>query len=196
MKLKKAELYLGILAPVYSLMLVFISAEISPGFSWVNNYLSDIGGGRFGPLPQELFNLALITGGLLLILFSIVLIMNNRGKIILSISSIVIMLASISFMLIGVFTEGSPLHYPVSMGFFLLMPVAIIIASVHYYGKNNAFMAFSIFMAVISILVIMELPLGMGKAIPEYVEALLLSIWIIAFVIFRNDGKILNRIVK
>lgn len=186
MDTKRWEFYLGLVAPVFSLVFVFLSTVISSGFSWTNNYLSDIGGGKFGPISQDLFNYTLIIGGILLILFTIFLIINVRGKGALFASSFIILIASISFTLIGIFTEGSPLHYYVSMGFFLLMPVGIIVASLYYYKKNNIFMAFSIFLALISILVILELPLGMGKAIPEYVEATLLSIWIILFVLLRK----------
>lgn len=190
MDLKNAEFSMGLIATIFSLVMVFISTLLSPGFSWTGNYLSDIGGGKFGILAQSVFNFTLIIGGIMFIIFSVILSINTRSKSALFLSSLIILLSSISFTLIGIFIEGSPLHYYVSMGFFLLLPVGIIVASAHYYRKRLSFSLFSIFMAIISIAVIMELPLGIGKAIPEYMEAFLLSAWLIIFVTMRKMEKI------
>ncbi len=182
---------LGVVGGLYTIILVYISAAISPGFSWTGNYLSDIGAGMFGGLPALLFNTTLIIGGIVIAIFFFLTLISIKG-IIPKISIAIMFIGSISLALIGIFTENAPyhLHRIVSYGFFLLLPLAMIILSFHYFRKKTYFGVITMIMAILALGIIMDLPLGGGKAIPEIGEALILSIWVIIFSILQYTGKI------
>ena len=182
---------LGIIGALYAIIFVYLSAAISPNFSWTNNYLSDIGAGTFGSNSQILFNSTLIIGGIILAIFFIMKEFEIKNKI--SKAAILIMIiGSISFSLIGVFTEHSPynLHLIFSYGFFLLFPISMILLSIHFFRTKLYFGITTILMAFIALGVILDLPMGGGRAIPEIGEALILSIWVILFSVMHYLSKI------
>ncbi len=189
--MKKLNLFIGIFGAIYTIILVTVSALISPNFSWVNNYLSDIGAGKFGLEPQLLFNSTLVIGGLLMALFFILTILSLKKVIIEKISLIIMIIGSISLAMIGIFTEHAPynLHFTFSMGFFLLFPVAMIILGGGYIKKNIYFAALTIIMALLALVIIMNLVVSGGKALPEIGEAIVLSIWVFIYAIFKYKEK-------
>ncbi|MEM1654371.1 MAG: DUF998 domain-containing protein [Thermoplasmata archaeon] len=182
---------LGVVGGLYTIIFVYISTIISPNFSWVGNYLSDIGAGQFGNTPALIFNSTLIIGGIILAIFFLLSLVSVNG-IVPRISLLIMFIGSLSLSLIGVFTENSPfgLHKIFSYGFFLLLPIAMIIFSFHYFRKKTYFGLFTILMAIVALGIIMDLPFGGGKAIPEIGEALILSIWVIVFSILQYMGKL------
>ncbi len=184
--MKKIFNVLGLVGSLYALIFVSLSTLFSHNFSWVNNYLSDIGAGLFGTFPQFLFNSTLIIGGIILAIFFILKEIETKD-IISKISLIIMIIGSISFSLIGVFTEHSPynLHLIFSYGFFLLFPLAMVIMSIHYFKAKLYFGLTTLLMGILALGIILDLPLGNGKAIPEMGEAIVLSIWIIIFSIFK-----------
>lgn len=99
--------------------------------------------------------------------------------------------STFSLAMIGVFTENSPynLHLIFSYGFFLLFPLAMIILSTTFFKSNFYFFILTILMAFVAIGVIINLPLGNGKAIPEILEAIFLVIWISIFDILMYEHK-------
>ena len=52
---------LGVLTPIFTLTLIFVSVALSPWFDWHNNALSDMGASHT-PNP---FNAALLIGGVM-----------------------------------------------------------------------------------------------------------------------------------
>ena len=152
---------------------------LEKSFSWNKNALSDIGVSQ----TAWLFNIALIIGGLLNLLFAFGL-RNYLGKIRwLKIGVSLLIVSSISLALVGVFTENySIIHALVALGYLLLAPVAIICIGQEV--KSKKFGKVSLTLGIIALLAIFGLPvitfvvnLQIGFAVPEFAESLLLSIW-------------------
>ncbi len=169
----------GIIASTLPLIMIFASTMLEKSFSWNKNALSDIGVSQ----TAWLFNIALIIGGLLNLLFAFGL-RNYLGKIRwLKIGVSLLIVSSISLALIGVFTENySIIHALVALGYLLLAPVAIICIGQEV--KSKKFGKASLTLGIIALLAIFGLPvitfvvnLQIGFAVPEFAESLLLSIW-------------------
>lgn len=190
--MKKLCLILGLFGSIYTLTMVFISAIASPNFSWTNNYLSDIGAGKFGFLPQLLFNSSLIIGGLAIATFFILVMPLFKKQLISKISLSIMFIGSVSLAMIGIFTEHAPynLHLISSYGFFILLPLAMIIFSFTYFKKSLYFGVFTILMAFLGLGIILNMPLAGGKAIPEIGEAFVLSIWVAIFSVLKCTEKV------
>ena len=169
----------GIIASTLPLIVIFASTVLEKSFSWNKNALSDIGVSQ----TAWLFNIALIIGGLLNLLFAFGL-RNYLGKIRwLKIGVSLLIVSSISLALVGVFTENySIIHALVALGYLLLAPVAIICIGQEV--KSKKFGKASLTLGIIALLAIFGLPvitfvvnLQIGFAVPEFAESLLLSIW-------------------
>jgi hypothetical membrane protein len=169
----------GIIASTLPLIMIFASTMLEKSFSWNKNALSDIGVSQ----TAWLFNIALIIGGLLNLLFAFGL-RNYLGKIRwLKIGVSLLIVSSISLALVGVFTENySIIHALVALGYLLLAPVAIICIGQEV--KSKKFGKASLTLGIIALLAIFGLPvitfvvnLQIGFAVPEFAESLLLSIW-------------------
>lgn len=190
--MKRLCLILGLFGSIYTLTMVFISSLASPNFSWVNNYLSDIGAGKFGFLPQLLFNSSLVIGGLAIAVFFIIVMSLLKRQLISKISLLIMCIGSVSLAMIGIFTEQAPynLHLIFSYGFFILLPLAMIIFGVSYFKKSLYFGIFTISMAFLSLGIIVNMPLAGGKAIPEIGEAFVLSLWVAIFSVLKCMEKV------
>ena len=169
----------GIIASTLPLIMIFASTMLEKSFSWNKNALSDIGVSQ----TAWLFNIALIIGGLLNLLFAFGL-RNYLGKIRwLKIGVSLLIVSSISLLLVGVFTENySIIHALVALGYLLLAPVAIICIGQEV--KSKKFGKASLTLGIIALLAIFGLPvitfvvnLQIGFAVPEFAESLVLSIW-------------------
>jgi hypothetical membrane protein len=169
----------GIIASTLPLIMIFASTMLEKSFSWNKNALSDIGVSQ----TAWLFNIALIIGGLLNLLFAFGL-RNYLGKIRwLKIGVSLLIVSSISLALVGVFTENySIIHASVALGYLLLAPVAIICIGQEV--KSKKFGKASLTLGIIALLAIFGLPvitfvvnLQIGFAVPEFAESFLLSIW-------------------
>mgnify|MGYP003882817749 CR=1 FL=1 len=110
---------MGIGAFALPLTLILASVLLSPWFRWEVNALSDLGHSSRSPVAP-LFNFGLVTGGLLMLLYS-ALYMDRRYPF----TSKLVAAASYFLILVGAFDEvyGS-LHFMVSLLFFLLLAIA------------------------------------------------------------------------
>ena len=169
----------GIIASTLPLIMIFASTMLEKSFSWNKNALSDIGVSQ----TAWLFNIALIIGGLLNLLFAFGL-RNYLGKTRwLKIGVSLLIVSSISLALVGVFTENySIIHALVALGYLLLAPIAIICIGQEV--KSKQFGKVSLTLGIIALLAIFGLPvitfvvnLQIGFAVPEFAESLVLSIW-------------------
>jgi len=169
----------GIIVSILPLVMILVSTVLEKSFSWNKNALSDIGVSQ----TAWLFNGALIVGGLLNLLFAIGL-RNYLGKTKgLKIGVYLLIVSSISLSLVGVFTENyNVIHVFVALGYLLLTPLGLICISRGEESKQ--FGKVSLTLGIIALLAIFGLPvitfaanLQIGFAVPEFAEALLLSIW-------------------
>jgi hypothetical membrane protein len=170
----------GITGSILPLLIILASTELEKTFSWNKNALSDIGVSS----SAWLFNGALIAGGLLNLLFAFGLrkYLVKTSWIRIGVSLIIV--SSISLALVGVFTENySIIHGLVALGYLLLTPFGLM--CIGWGEKSREFGKISRLLGITALLAIIGLPiitfvanLQIGFAVPEFIESLLISIWI------------------
>jgi hypothetical membrane protein len=112
----------GFLSPVSFLVLYCIAMLNDPGYTFFENYLSDLG---VGPAAWA-FNSAVILAGVLAMPFATTAFVPTFGRRRLSLAGSATLLVACAFLiLVGVFTEDyGDLHLVVSIGFFLTLLMA------------------------------------------------------------------------
>jgi hypothetical membrane protein len=183
----------GIIGSFLPLVMILASTVLEKSFSWNRNALSDIGVSQ----TAWLFNGALIVGGLLNLLFAIGL-RNYLGKTKwLKIGVSLLIVSSISLLLVGVFTEKyNIVHVFVALGYLLLAPLGLL--CIRRGEESKQFGKVSLTLGIFALLVIFGMPvitfsanLQIGFAVPEFAEALLLSIWTfwVSLKLIRNQAN-------
>ncbi len=167
MKLK--PLTLGLLSFLLPLITIFLSIEFSPWFSWIDNALSDLGHSIKSPVAP-IFNFGLVTGGLLLLLYSVNY-MSRRFPL----TAKLVAVASYFLIMIGTFDEVyGRLHFLVSLIFFLALAFASLTYS--FEEKTNYPVVIAVIIAVVWAIQLSGL-CKCGAAIPEIVSVLVTLIW-------------------
>jgi hypothetical membrane protein len=173
----------GIIGPIIALSMVTADVSLSPWFSWSSNALSDLG----VHTDYFLFDGGLIIEAILNVVFVVGLYSKFRNA---GIAVPLLIISGASLGLVGVFNENHhPFHLLFAMIYFLLFPIAIILFSVRTRKFSRPFSYYGIAVSIAALLSIMFgigmvfgfLPLpGVGLAVPEMAEAVLLSAWMIA----------------
>ena len=195
----------GIASPIIGILMVLLSIYFSPWFSWQENALSDLGVEQAGgtQIAIYLFNIGMIIAGSLIALFVVltrsILPSNRRNKI----AYAILFIGGINLALVGIFTENFPMiHQTVALMYFVTTPISLMIIGSGKIASDRTFGLFSIGAGAIALVVILGLVfsiLGMsigeiypeGAAIPEFIEAVILGMWIgIAGIRIFKTGKI------
>ncbi len=124
----------GILGPIVSIIFIGAAISIHPWFSFADNALSDLG--AIGTSNNYVFNIGLILTGIFALIFTLGLIQfldRKLGRI----GAVIFGAGNVSLILIGIFPEGMPLHYPVSIGFFALAALGIFIEGIDQLRKDS-----------------------------------------------------------
>jgi hypothetical membrane protein len=123
----------GIALPIIFLVVLFVSIQYAPWFSWTNNAISDLGRPEFG---LDFFNYTLIAVGILLLFFSFGLYYSLKkeraGPLILAISSLY-------FIGVGIFPLPDPNHVDISGLFFIAFPLGFLILGLHMHTQATPF---------------------------------------------------------
>jgi len=171
----------GIAAPILIFSLIFVAIGLAPGFNWNRNALSDLGVGA----TAQIFNSALIAGGLLLFIFSIGLRQTlPRGALSL-LGTILLSLGMLVLSGIGLFPEtAGSIHLYLSVAFFTLLSLSFLLIGVSdlRQQKSRASGMLTILTGLLVALIWAlhwSIRLG-GVAVPETISALLGSAWAIA----------------
>jgi len=185
----------GILAPIIAFTCILLAITSYSQFSWTNNALSDLGvvSGIAGPL----FNFGLYTCGVLALLFAVFGLLGYLGKNWIGKIGVALFAGtSIALICIGVFNESfSPIHYFVSVSFFVLMPISFFITSAAFGIQRQAKMAaFTILNGIVAAtpwILYFTVRYVSGVAIPEFISGLAGSVWVItlSYKIF-NENKV------
>ena len=153
-------------------------------FSWSSNALSDLGVSQVA----DIFNYSLILTGILVFIFAIGFVKAYAKGALFYLGGILLILGCGSLSLIGVFTEDyGVLHLVVSVGYFILVPIGMILVGIAFRKMNiKARGHASILAGVVALIVILggmifewHLWLGLGFAVPEFVEAVVIAAWIV-----------------
>jgi hypothetical membrane protein len=182
LKRVKAAAIAGFVAPslVFSFILVAIASWSQ--FNWINNALSDLG--VVSGITATIFNIGLIVGGLIFLIFAAGLFKFVGVHWIGKVGVVIFGLACIMLILIGVFNESfSPTHYLVSVGLFTLMPISmlVLVAALWIQGRHMLSLftlTLSLFAAAVWVLEL-AVQYTSGVAIPEFVSGLAGAFWVI-----------------
>ncbi len=170
----------GIIAPTWALASIGISIALSPWFSWTDNALSDLGVSRVAPI----FNSGLIICGILIFPFIVGLAKIERTKRLGLIGSVMLLLSSVFLIGVGVFSEAFGLvHFYFSAAFFVSLILSSIILGIHFTLNisNKSLGIFTLLIGIISFIgwIVWATVRLSGVAIPETINILLASFWII-----------------
>ncbi|HTP11418.1 MAG TPA: DUF998 domain-containing protein [Anaerolineae bacterium] len=165
----------GLLTPVLTLTLIFVSIALSPWFSWHDNALSDMGVNAIAPL----FNGAMLLGGLLYFVFTIGFLrwQGLRSRLAKS-AAVAMIIGAIGLLSIGIFTEAAGrIHYYVSATYFLATPLAYELLGFAWVQHDNKLMGWlTIAAGITAFLMIAAVP-HKRIAVPEILAALTMGTW-------------------
>ena len=170
----------GVLAPVLAFAFILMAVWSHPQFSWTANALSDLG--VVSGVTAGIFNSGLVVCGVLCLTFAIglylLLIESRMGRV----GVIVFALACLSLVAIGTFPESvSPTHYLVSVAFFVLLPISLLVITAGFAANRHAKMAlFTLVVAVVAALpwvLYFTVHYVSGVAIPETISGLAGGVW-------------------
>jgi hypothetical membrane protein len=165
------------LIPISFVLILTISMNRSPWFTWTNNALSDLGAEG---ISAAIFNNGLIVVGILFLIFSVGLTKIISEKI----GAYLLIVSSISLTFAGVFPESSfVLHYFFSVVFFGSLVIALFVFALTIektsFGKNMRNIALGLFF--LSIASTAFLFIFKGIAIPESLIIFPTFFWFIGF---------------
>ena len=168
----------GMLTPIFTLTLIFVSIALSPWFSWHDNALSDMGVNAVAPL----FNGALLIGGSLYFVF-VIGFLRWRGlrSTLAQLAAVAMISGGLGLCLIGIFTEhAGRIHYYVSATYFLATPLAYALFGTDWIQQGNRLMGWlSIAAGITAFLMIAAVP-HKRIAVPEILAALTMGMWTFA----------------
>ena len=170
----------GVIAPVLAFTFILMAVESYPPFSWITNALSDLG--VVSGVTAGVFNSGLIICGVLCLTFAIGLFLLLIESVIGRMGVIVFALACVSLVAIGTFPENvSPTHYLVSVAFFVLLPISLLVITAAFALNRQTKMAlFTLAVDVVAALpwiLYFSIHYVSGVAVPEAVSGLAGSVW-------------------
>jgi hypothetical membrane protein len=181
----------GFLAPFFAFALIFSAIASYSQFSWVDNALSDLG--VVEGVTAVLFNSGLLIGGALCFVFATGLLVFLKERTVGKIGAFMFILASLALFAIGVFPENvRPVHYFVSVMFFVLLPISMLVIVGGFWLMRQVRMAvFTLLVAVVAAapwVLYFSIHYVSGVAVPEAVSAFAGSVWAVVL-----SGKMLRQ---
>ena len=172
----------GILSPIFAFSFIFLAITSYELFNWELNALSDLG--VVSGITATFFNYGLIGGGLISLVFARGLFAFKDKTKLSRFSLFIFILACISLIAIGLFPENiKPIHYIVSVAFFVFLPISLILSSVSFGLVGHTYMAlFSLFISIVATtpwILYFSSSLFNAIAIPEAISGFAVSIWTI-----------------
>jgi hypothetical membrane protein len=148
----------------------------------VDNALSDL-----GVVPSAtamLFSSGLIISGVLCFVFATGLFVFLGERTVGRVGAFVLGAATLALVAIGVFPESvRPVHYLVSVAFFVLLPMSMLIITGTFWFKGQVRMAvFTLLVAIATVapwVLLFAVRYVAGVAVPEFVSALAGAVWTI-----------------
>ena len=151
-------------------------------FCWKSNALSDLGVSRV----DNIYNFSLIIFGILDLIFIIGFVRAYAKSVLFYLGGILLILASVSTSLVGVFTEAyATPHMILAVVVFVLEPIGLMLVGLAFRRMNMKIKGhLSILVGIVSLLVTatsMLIPwytwLDLGAAVPEIVALFAPSVW-------------------
>ena len=169
----------GILTPIFTLTLIFVSVAVSPWFDWHNNALSDMGVSS----TATLFNATLLIGGALYLVFVIGLLRwRGTSSLLMKIAAFFLLAGAVGLILVGIFTEDAGrIHYVVAVTYFIATPLAYVLLGVDILRRGEQVPGtLSIAAGLAALLLIIFVP-HKRWAVPEILAAVVIGAWTFSF---------------
>jgi hypothetical membrane protein len=184
----------GVFAPVLAFASIFLAIASYSQFSWLDNALSDLG---VVPGPAAvLFNSGLIISGVLCFVFATGLFVFLSERAVGKVGALVLGAAALALVAIGVFPESvRPVHYLVSVMFFVLLPISLLIITGAFWRMSQMLMTlFTLLVAIAAIspwILLFSVRYVAGVAVPEFVSALAGAVWavILGYMMIREASR-------
>lgn len=170
----------GFLGPILVYASIAASLVLSPGFSWENNALSDLGNSGTSDVAP-LFNFGLLLAGFFLMIYALTAFKKHAKY-----SSICLLISTFLIQLLATFniTYGS-LHYAVAVPHFVMLSVTSIVYTI----ERRSALALTTFLIVLSSWTLYGLGvLNVGIAVPETLSKIVLA-WIMVSAIRIYTSK-------
>jgi hypothetical membrane protein len=188
MELTKIAGLCGLISPIIALILIGAAISMAPAFSWAGSCLSDLGAAAETSL---LFNAGVLVAGVLALVFAAGfyksgLLDTRAGRA----GSILLILAAISLILIGLLpTTMGPVHFYVSLAFFALSPLSVLIIGLVLRKSDRDLGLLAIILGIIGFYSISILT-GVNCAANETVAIIPLALFAGVFGVkmFREEG--------
>jgi hypothetical membrane protein len=173
-KLARLIPYFGFITPIFGFSVILLAVSSAPWFSWTENALSDLG--VFG-LSAVIFNNGLIITAAMMMVFCAGIWGWVDGDVMGRAGAVLFFLAAAFLVGIGAFPEtAGRIHYYVSVGFFVSMPLSLFTMAVYMLqGGMRRLGLLSLLLGGFAAVVWM--PNWDGVAIPEALSALAVGAW-------------------
>ncbi|NIQ04330.1 MAG: DUF998 domain-containing protein [Candidatus Korarchaeota archaeon] len=166
----------GVLTPAVAFFFISVSILLHPWFQWADNALSDLG--ALGTSYNLLYNVGMVTTGILGLLFTVNLPQLMNGKIG-NTGVLIFTLGLVSLILVGIFPSGTAPHVTVSLTFFALCAVGLTIIGIDQLKPPQwvwgAFVLSLVITGLLAVCLVNAIPYDLGAAIPEAIGALTFS---------------------
>ena len=184
----------GIITPVLAFIFVSLAIASYPEFSWVDNALSDLG--VVPGVTALLFNYGLIVSGIFSFIFATGMFVFLGESMAGRAGAVIFVIATVALTAIGVFPENvRPVHYLVSVAFFVLLPISmLVIAGASWFLGQVRMAVFTLLVAVAAAapwVLYFSIRYVSGVAVPEAVSALAGAVWaiVLGFKMFRAASR-------
>lgn len=185
---------LGFIGPLIGLIGIALSILISPGFTWQDNALSDLGSyfetdlGDYQLVSAISFNSGLIISGIFQLYFATHF-FKNLDDWLTKLAMIGFMVTCVALSLVGVFSKNfGYLHQISAIAYFLAIPITLTIAGIAWlrFSEIRWFAWNSLLFAVTNIVVIFQS--SWGVAVREISNGLIVIgwIWVINYLYYKG----------
>lgn len=191
----------GILVIVIFCVFTLISIALYPApFSPFNNWISDLGSPKLNPSGSVFFNVGCLLTGL-----SMVVLLAGIGKwdaigwkkYVLAAGQLCGILSAFAIMMIGVFTEGTPLHGTVSTAFFALLFLFLVFVNIAIFNDPRYLRRigyFALLAVVLDLIFMYTFITYTHDTIWEWLAVFSAMLWVAMlsyslFMISRNDER-------
>ncbi len=173
----------GLVAPFITYACILLAIASYAEFNWITNALSDLG--IVPGATMIIFNGGLITGGILFLIFALVLVSFVGKDIVGRVGASILVLACIALISVGIFNEHfKPTHYLVSVALFVFLPISLLVlAGAFWRGGDKRFSVFTLAIglaAAIPWVLQFTIHYVSHVAIPEFVSGLAGAIWVLS----------------
>jgi hypothetical membrane protein len=184
----------GIITPIIAFTFILLAIASCPEFSWTENALSDLG---IKPgITAPLFNYGLIVSGIIALVFATGLFIYLNDRALGRIGALTFILATLALFAIGSFPENvRPTHYYVSVAFFVLFPISmLVIVAASLLAGEVKMGLFTLLVAVIAAapwILYFSMRFVPNDAIPETISALSASVWavVLGYKMLRHASR-------